>query len=193
MIYYRTSDLTLIRPPELADWVSLSEDAALHDAVVNGQRVCAITPSFMFDPPEAGWVPLCDGWQVCMAGEFSLSAHARSACKYPVKVKDVAGKPWMLPVIVTPTGERSFPVTYGGNGFRPMLTDEQTADLRLAAEIRTCDASDTWPEMPVCAQWAATLLCRPYSLSVHTVGMLGLLNDDIIMAILRVAGGCDGE
>ena len=191
MLYYRTSDLTKIRPPELSDWVSLSEDASLHDATVGGQRVCAITPPFMFDPPETGWVPLADDWQVCSVGPFSLNHHARSACKYPVKVKVINGQHWMLTIIVTPTGERSFPVVYGGAGFQPMLTGDQMDDLRLAEEIRTCHANDTWPDMPVQAQWAARLLTRPYSLSVESIAMLGLLNDDVIRTTLLVAGGCD--
>jgi hypothetical protein len=192
MLYFRHQDTSKTRPPELADWVSLSEDAMLHDCVSNGYRICAITPPFMFDPPADGWVPLVDGWQVCSVGPFDLTHHARSACKYPVKVKEVSGKQWMLPAIVTANGERSFPVTYGGAGFLPMLTADQMEDLQLAAEIRTCEANDTWPDMSVRAQWAARLLCRPYSLSLITIGMLGLLNDDIIKETLLVAGGCDG-
>lgn len=194
MLYYRNADPTKQRPPELADWVSLSEDASLHDAVIAGQRICAITPPFMFCPPEDGWIPLADtGWHVADVGEFHLLHHARSACPYPVKVHTIAGQNWLMPIVVTPTGERSFPVKYGGLGFQPMLTDAQTEDLRLAAEIRTCEANDSWPEMPVRAQWAARLLSRPYSLSTFTIGMLGLLNDEIIMKTLIVAGGCDGD
>jgi hypothetical protein len=192
MLYFRHQDQSQTRPPELADWVSLSEDAMLNEAVINGVRICAITSPFMFDPPADGWVPLTDGWQVCSAGPFNLNHHARSACKYPVKVKEVAGKKWMLPVIVTENGERSFPVTYGGAGFQPMLTADQMEDLQLSAEIRTCEANDAWPDMSIRAQWAARLLCRPYSLSLITIGMLGILNDDIIKETLLVAGGCDG-
>jgi hypothetical protein len=138
-------------------------------------------------------VPLCDGWQVVQNGPFTLNAHARSACKYQVKVIESDGKPIMVPKIVTSSGQRAFPVTYGGTGFKPILTNEQTEDLQLASEIRACNESGIWPEMSVQALWAARLLTRPYSLSTATIGMIGILNDKVIEQTLNVAGGYDGE
>lgn len=194
MIYYRAhADLATRRPPELVDWVSPSVDATLNETIIGVDRVMAITPQFVFAPPEGPWEPLGDsGWFFCQSGAFDLMAHARIACKYQCIVQQIAGMSFILPVITTPTGERAFPVSYGGPDFMPQLTAEQESDLALAIEIRTCISSGNIPAMNRRAKWAARFLTRTYNLSLETIGATGLLTDDLIIAIELAAGGLHG-
>lgn len=192
MIYYRThaSRTDDRRPPELADWVSPGEDACLSENVIGEYRYVAVTPPMVFNPPlDAAWVPVAPGWEMAVAGDTVLNHLARTACKFKVAVATVNGNDWIIPHILDQKGNRFFTIVYGGDDFKPMLTDQQQELLALAQEVRVCHETKNWPEVSTKAKWAAKFLSVPYCMSIKTIGQLAILDDELIDAVLMTACG----
>ncbi len=194
MLYYRCpAALPEQRPPELAGWVSPSEEAALNGNDVGLHRVVGICHPFLFNPTApTAWRKLAGTkWEVAVHGELSRIAHVRMDSPWKVSAIQVGGGLWMFPAVLDPSGLRDFPVAYGED-FTPELTDVQTRAMQIATEIRGCHQTGNWPEMAIQARWAAWLLTLTYAYSVETVMMQRLLNDDVIRAACLVAGGVYG-
>lgn len=194
MLYYRThASRSGEKPPELTDWRPPNETLSLQESTVGAHRVFTISEPFVFTPPEAGWVPLCPGWEVANVGKFNPLVHAKLASSFSVVPLDIDGQTILFPCVLNEAGSRTFKIRYGGSDFSPLLTDEQTSALQLAKEIRTCHESGKWPEMNVRAQWAARLLSLSYCLSPASIALVGLISDDLILAAEQVAGGFYGR
>lgn len=193
MLYYRThASRSGERPPELVGWESPSVDAQLNENIVGEHRVMGISPPFLFFPPTSGWQPLTNGWEIVSAGEFSPFSHAKKASTFRCIPYHVDGGDWFLPSVLNDEGVRNFKVRYGGEGFAPILTDEQKKALILATEIRTAHKAGTMPDERVCAEWAAELLTLTHCLSRTSIAIVGL-HEDLIDKTLRVAGGYDAD
>lgn len=193
MLYYRTHASRVgERPPELLGWSSPFAGAVLTDQVVGEHRILAITPPMVFAPPDAGWLPLCAGWEVSSAGAFDPRACMNTSSAWPCRVFTLGDDRWLLPRVLTSTGTRAFRVTYAGDGFKPSLTKQQEAALALAQEIRACHESGTWPDESVRATWAADLLPLTYALSRRSLALIGI-HEDLVAATLATAGGFDAS
>lgn len=194
MLYYRThASRPERRPPELEGWAGGVAAYEMAENQHGEHRVIGIVQPLQFAPPEQGWTPIGNGWDVCLVGEFLPAVMANQKSPWKVQTEQHGGNAWFFPIILHPNGSRAFEVRYGGLDFLPMLSEQQAAMVALAGEVKTCMDSGNWPDMSVRARWAARLLSLPYHLSPATIAAAGILTEGIIAGALMTAVGHGGQ
>ncbi len=183
-------------PPWLADAIDLNsrED-------VEGRLWCAGDALRLASAPDRAWLPLADDWQVRMTKEGPEPERLAKVLPWAasMEVNDGAGRRWQAPRILASEGHRLFRVRYTGANWTPVLTEEQqfaetaatsARDAFLAlAEARKAGIAGVSPPREATCAWAALLLCVWHPLSVEVVSTLGLLDDLLVVDVLKVASG----
>lgn len=199
MIAYRHP--TLVEHPDLRGFHALLEGPAINHQSTGDHEVCGVCDPLLWRTPDdsAEWRDLADGWQACETDPpLSPANLARNLrwCRV-VPVDDGRGRAWLAPVILTTAGARAYTVAYGGPDFLPQPTPAQAAAEAIAREARdvvlrsTADRAEDGVPTAVACRWVASLLGLTHHLSVETIGALGMVDDDLVRAVLHAAAGLD--
>ena len=192
MIIYRD---TSCGPPRTPSWLEGARNLCRRGDAT-GDLVAIGDPMFL-TPPTAreAWKTLPGGWEAAMAGDFIPNPHLREqspvACILPVSGK--LSQTWHAPCILDYAGRVSFPVALEriDGLWRRSPTAQQSRLITLAHECRAQVESKALLkiEVGIAAEWAAEALAAIYHLSVDVIGVLGLLDDTLIIQVcLAVAG-----
>jgi hypothetical protein len=106
--------------------------------------------------------------------------------------RDLTGREWRVPRILSADGDRAFSTRYGAD-FLPLLTPEQTRILAIGQACRDAlsSAHTGGGEVPMkeaCA-WAAELISAVNHIAPAVIGALGLLDDALVASCLYAASG----
>jgi hypothetical protein len=201
-IYYRRREPTP-DPPEWFDgWVAVHADAAVCHRDTTTGAVVGIANPVVFNPSiRATWTDLGDGWEAYATPDFDPRLLIRHGMLWAdtKTVRDMNGRDWAVPVVLTPDGSRAFRVAYGGRDMLPRLTPIQTRCLEVAAEaravlvaekVRQADGDDSAGlDMTVAARWALPLIAAANHIPETALSELGLTDDFLIVGTLAVGTG----
>jgi hypothetical protein len=135
------------------------------------------------------WHDLSDGWRCCLVGEVDPKELIRQQrwCDTEMAI-DLTGRRWQAPIILGPDGEPIFRVTYGGKDFARQPTPLQAMAEEIARSARQALKSGGI-EGPHSRQWAARALAITHHLDVEVIGVLGLLDDALVLTALAALTG----
>lgn len=191
MICYHHLDET--SPPP---WLVGARDLACRPDPTGGYAF-GIGPSYLLGQ-RTGAVMLSNGWSVWINGSIDVPRLRRDVrwCNL-APAEDIAGNAWAAPAILDGSGERGFRVKYGPT-FRPALTAEQDAAMILSREARAllinlyhAKKDPTEDEQAAMCAWAADLLSIANHITPEVLGMLQILDDSLVTAVLAAATSAD--
>jgi hypothetical protein len=181
-----------VTPPP---WLDGAANLQARDDTKSG-RLWGIGDAFLLEPAERGWSDLEDGWQVRVAGKVNAMDLARDqkwCAVMPVtSLEDVI---WMAPRVLDITGERAFRVAYGADFF-PELSPDQKRAYAIAEEARVLlaqGAREGGFSASLGARYAADLLSVVNHITPAAIARLRLMDDAVILGVLRTAAGFVGE
>ena len=200
MILYRHRGLNgthVDLPSELVGYRSHVDDTAICHGGDEVGHVVGLCSPLLWQGAREGldWMETDDGWEVADDERpFNPMDHLRQRSPFGVvMVEDVAGRTWCAPSILGPTGDRAFPVTYGGKDFLPQLTSHQNKALTIAQESRLLLIEAVKNDTPLRGEqivpWAAWALTQTHHLSVPTIGNLGLIDEVLAQRVIAVMAG----
>ena len=136
---------------------------------------------------------LSDGWSVAITGLINPADYRRdirwASC---ADAEDTRGRAWRAPRILSEGGERIILVTYGRD-FLPTMTPEQARAVEVASAARlavlSAMESGGVVDFSLGARWAAELLAITHHLSVECLAVIGVLDEQLILAVLSVSCG----
>lgn len=202
MILYRDSRASQRTNPPA--WLEGAVNLQRRDADSDGVRWWGIGEGYRCgDQPSAQWNDLGEGWSFAVLSDLVPQALARNQSWCRTRpVADLKGRVWQAPCLLTLDGRRAFNVSYGGDDFLPVLTQEQheiEAIARVAAEaLINCHESGTELDMRAACAWASRMLALVNHVSPKALARGGLLDDGLVMTTLYAAtamapGGGDGK
>jgi hypothetical protein len=159
---------------------------------VKGRLWCVGDPLRLCGAPDRVWIDLEDGWQVRMTKEGPEPESLAYVTPWAghVPIRDGEGRAWKAPRILSQSGDTIFRVRYGGKSWLPILSEAQQAAESCARAARASFLS-TEREVPreaACA-WAESFLRVLHPISPGAIAALGLLDDPLIVGVLKVAAG----
>jgi len=181
-------------PPWLEGWEGRPGVALCHRDTDQGHIVAVGNP-LLLDVPKRGWLEgEAFGWKVGRLGKTIEPAHLARSVPWVIDttpVADMSGRQWAVPIILGPAGTRAFRVAYGTN-WLPALTPEQERAEAIATEARGAllsigEAGGGSIDLAVACQWAAELLCLTHHLTPEVIQVLNLLDDVLVVSVLRAA------
>lgn len=193
MIIYRDMDCG---PPRLPPWLEGASNV-VRRGDSSGDLVAIGSPLFLTPPTDQGaWKTLPGGWQTALAGDFLPDLLLREvspvAGLLPI-VANSGGQSWHAPCILDRDGRVSFPQPLSridGLWQRAPTPDQQRL-IKLANECRAQIVSGLFLKIDpgIAAEWAAEALSSIYHLSVEVIGVLALLDDQLIVNVCMAVAG----
>lgn len=193
MIIYRTKDEAALAAPA---WLEGAAD--LHERINPPGRLWAIGDGLQVaDAPDRAWSDVGDGWQARVHAQAIGVELARHLTWCPTSaVSDRDGNLWAALQLLDANGNPRIAYKYGGPSFMPVATPDQKRALDIAEAARSAFLSGNDLPREVACTWAAELLALANHISVGAIAALGLLDDVLVVHVLRAAAlgeGADGE
>jgi hypothetical protein len=186
MIVIRDPHQRRAPPPWMAGAPNLQEREA------QAGKLWGIGPAWLLGPADHGWESLPDGYQVRLVGEIEPQLlRRRQVWCDTMLAHSMDGAPWIVPVILSVDGRRSFRVNYGPN-YLPTLTDEQGHALAVAEEVRTLLAAISerqGVDASLMVRYAAYLLALTNHITPEILAALRLIDDVLALDTLTAASG----
>ena len=140
------------------------------------------------------WIDAAPGWKVSRpVDDIDLTRYLRDRRWHvPIEVVDTRGRTWFIPAILAPDGVPAVAQVrrlVDGEWVREFVDDSQSA------AVEACQAFRSGAEMDLdqqCNALTAILACA-YHLDPTTIGVLGMVDDVLVVHGLRAAAGLSEE
>ena len=205
MIYYRTTDRSVKRPPWLDGYAPRLGYAVRETDLSSGGSIVGVCKATQPVPPEdAEWKRVDDEWEVCVPSKIEPEAilRFRHDCT-TVPVADSCGTVWMIPTILQPYPLESPALDIAwGDGWQKCPTEQQQRLIDCAAWMRESilsampDVADNGSgtvafelEMPKAGNAISEVLCFSYHLSPACVPALRIVDSTLLGDGMLIASG----